>query len=74
MTRTKTVLRGLIAASLAAGLALALLDTPSLKGVAPVYPGEGEAVIFKPDTRGGFALIGRLTPEDWVLLAGTARQ
>ncbi len=35
----------------------------------PVYPGEGEAVVFAPDNNGGFYLIGRLTPEQWSDLA-----
>lgn len=35
----------------------------------PVYPGEGEGVVFKPDGDGGFTPVGRLTPEDWVRLA-----
>jgi len=35
----------------------------------PVYPGEGEAVIFEP-VDGGFRPVGRLTPDDWRRLAG----
>jgi phosphohistidine phosphatase SixA len=31
----------------------------------PVYPGEGEAVIFKPDGNGGFQYIARIAPQDW---------
>jgi phosphohistidine phosphatase SixA len=31
----------------------------------PVYPGEGEAVIFKPDGAGGFRYIARIAPHDW---------
>jgi phosphohistidine phosphatase SixA len=31
----------------------------------PVYPGEGEAVIFKPDGAGGFHYIARIAPDDW---------
>ncbi|MFT5505879.1 MAG: phosphohistidine phosphatase SixA [Gammaproteobacteria bacterium] len=31
----------------------------------PIYPGEGEAVIFRPDGKGGFSVTGRLTPQDW---------
>lgn len=31
----------------------------------PVYPGEGEAVIFEPDGDGGFRYIARIAPEDW---------
>ena len=31
----------------------------------PVYPGEGEAVIFKPDGEGGFHFIARIAPDDW---------
>jgi hypothetical protein len=37
----------------------------------PVYPGEGEAVIFAADGD-GFRLIGRLTPTDWQRLAASA--
>ncbi len=36
----------------------------------PVYPGEGEAVVFAPDDSGGFYLVGRLTPAQWSELAG----
>jgi broad specificity phosphatase PhoE len=35
----------------------------------PVYPGEGESVIFRPDGQGGFQYVGRLTPSEWVRLA-----
>jgi phosphohistidine phosphatase SixA len=31
----------------------------------PVYPGEGEAVIFKPGGAGGFHYIARIAPHDW---------
>jgi broad specificity phosphatase PhoE len=31
----------------------------------PVYPGEGEALIFKPDGEGGFRYIARVAPDDW---------
>ncbi len=37
----------------------------------PVYPGEGEGVIFRPDGEGGFQFVGRLTPAQWAELAGT---
>lgn len=38
----------------------------------PVYPGEGEGVIFEPDGDGGFEFVGRLTPSQWAELAGAA--
>jgi len=31
----------------------------------PVYPGEGEAVIFQPNGEGGFHYIARIAPDDW---------
>lgn len=31
----------------------------------PVYPGEGEAVVFQPDGNGGFNLIARIPPGAW---------
>ena len=31
----------------------------------PVYPGEAEAVVFKPDEEGGFEVIARLPPAAW---------
>lgn len=31
----------------------------------PIYPGEGEAVIFRPDGNGGFQYIARIAPQDW---------
>ena len=37
----------------------------------PVYPSEGEGVVFKPDDKGGFQVVGRLTPADWVRLANS---
>ena len=30
-----------------------------------VYPGEGEMVIFKPDGKGQFTFVGRITPDRW---------
>jgi broad specificity phosphatase PhoE len=38
----------------------------------PVYPGEGEGVVFRPDGHGGFEFIGRLTPNQWRELAADA--
>lgn len=35
----------------------------------PVYPDEAEAVVFQPDGRGGFRVVGRLTPAQWGRLA-----
>lgn len=34
----------------------------------PVYPGEGEGIVFQPDGEGGFRFIGRLSPDDWLRL------
>ncbi|MGD2172504.1 MAG: histidine phosphatase family protein [Gammaproteobacteria bacterium] len=34
----------------------------------PVYPGEGEGLVFEPSAN-GFRLVGRLTPADWQRLA-----
>jgi len=31
----------------------------------PVYPEEGEVVVFKPDGKGSFVFVGRLTSEQW---------
>ena len=38
----------------------------------PVYPGEGEGLVFKADGSGGFHFIGRLSPAEWQSLAKTA--
>lgn len=35
----------------------------------PVYPGEGEGVVFEPLGNGGFGVVGRLKPADWGRLA-----
>ena len=35
----------------------------------PVYPGEGEMVIFKPDGKGQFTFVGRITPDRWAELS-----
>jgi phosphohistidine phosphatase SixA len=39
----------------------------------PVYPGEGEGVVFRPDGRGGFHFVARIAVVDWKRLvdAGT---
>lgn len=34
----------------------------------PVYPGEGEALVFEPDGQGGFVLRGRIPVGDWARL------
>ena len=63
--------------------ARALLSTPSVDNTntvivahgnvaqasTPVYPGEGEGVVFEADGKGGFRFIGRLMPGDWRDLA-----
>ena len=38
------------------------------RAATPVYPGEGEAVVFKPDSLGGFTVVGRILPQEWSLL------
>lgn len=35
----------------------------------PVYPDEAEGVVFRPDGRGGFGVVARVTPETWEELA-----
>lgn len=40
----------------------------------PVYPGEGEAVVFKPDGQGGFSAAGTIPPKAWKhLVAGAGK-
>ncbi len=34
----------------------------------PVYPGEGEGVVFRPRGADGFELVGRIRPEEWAAL------
>ena len=34
----------------------------------PVYPGEGEMVIFRPDGEGLFSFVGRIAPDQWLQL------
>lgn len=38
----------------------------------PVYPDEGEGVVFEPDGDGGFRLVGRLTADGWRRVANSA--
>ncbi|MDH3635501.1 MAG: histidine phosphatase family protein [Gammaproteobacteria bacterium] len=40
----------------------------------PVYPAEGEGVVFQPDGKGGFQLVGRISPTDWPRLLKLAYQ
>jgi phosphohistidine phosphatase SixA len=39
------------------------------RNATPVYPGEGEMVIFKPDGKGQFSFVGRIMPEKLVELS-----
>ena len=32
----------------------------------PVYPGEGEGVVFRPLGADGFELVGRIGPQQWL--------
>ncbi len=34
----------------------------------PVYPGEGEGIVFQPDGNGGFRVITRIPPDRWAQL------
>jgi len=34
----------------------------------PVYPDEGEGVVFRPDGAGGFVVVDRIPPERWARL------
>lgn len=34
-----------------------------------VYPGEGEAIVFRPSGANRFEFVGRLTPDEWIRLA-----
>lgn len=40
----------------------------------PVYPTEGEGVVFRPDDEGSFYLVGRINPADWSRLLNLAIQ
>ena len=40
------------------------------RNATPAYPGEGEALVFRPRGEGRFDLIGRLPPDAWQRLAG----
>jgi broad specificity phosphatase PhoE len=42
-----------------------------IRSAARVNPMEGEGLVFRPDGDGEFALVGRLTPEQWEELAGS---
>ena len=35
----------------------------------PVFPNEAEAIVFRPDGRGGFTVVGRLSAAMWRALA-----
>lgn len=41
------------------------------RAATPVYPGEAEGVVFRPEGDGQFTFVGRLTPEQWTELAAT---
>lgn len=37
----------------------------------PVYPGEGEMVVFRPNGKGLFTFVGRIAPDQWVEFSET---
>ena len=40
----------------------------------PAYPGEGEALVFRPESEGRFTLLGRIRVSDWARLLTLAGQ
>jgi hypothetical protein len=40
----------------------------------PVYPAEGEGVVFRPDDNSGFYLVGRIGPANWSRLLNLDQQ
>ncbi len=42
------------------------------RNATPVYPAEGEGVVFRPDGAGGFDLVGRVAPDAWARLLEAA--
>ena len=40
----------------------------------PVYPGEGEGVVFQADLKGGFRVIARIPPKRWKRMVATKAQ
>ena len=40
----------------------------------PVYPGEGEGVVFQADLKGGFRVIARIPPKRWNRMVATKSQ
>ena len=40
----------------------------------PAYPGEGEALVFRPKSEGRFTLLGRIRVSDWARLLTLAEQ
>lgn len=39
------------------------------RAATPVYPGEAEGIVFRPEKDGEFTFVGRLTPSQWEELA-----
>lgn len=62
--------RALLATSPAAGTNTVIVAHGNVaREATPVYPGEAEGVVFRPDGLGGFSLIARITPAAWTNLA-----
>ena len=40
----------------------------------PAYPGEGEALVFRPESEGRFTLLGRIRVSDWARLLTLAER
>jgi phosphohistidine phosphatase SixA len=45
-----------------------------LRAATDVYPGEAEAIVFRPQGNGRLSVVARVTPQEWVRLAAEFAQ
>ncbi len=66
--------RGLLARSVEKGANVVIVAHGNVaREATPVYPAEGEAVIFRAGGEDGFEFIGRLTAAQWIALTEVGR-
>ena len=66
--------QALLASPAASGNRVIVAHGNVAREATPVYPAEGEALVFAPDSEGGFILRARITVEDWSRLVTFADQ
>jgi hypothetical protein len=66
--------RSLLASAPAEGNRVIVAHGNVAREATPVYPDEGEGLVFQADSAGGFSLRGRIRAGDWTRLVALAAE